>query len=72
MDNLILKAWLNTDEAAEYLSTTKKGILNRVHRGEIPVYKIGRLNRYKRVELDRLIEQSGDNRSQIIEHEGGN
>lgn len=58
MSPLNEKIWLNTEEAALYLSTTRKGILNRVHRGDLPVYKIGRNNRYKRIELDRILEQS--------------
>jgi excisionase family DNA binding protein len=61
MNALNEKIWLNTEEAAQYLSTTRKGILNRVHRGDLPVYKIGRTNRYKRIELDRIIEQSRNN-----------
>ena len=56
MESLNNKVWLNTEEAALYLSTTRKGILNRVHRGDLPAHKMGRLNRYKRIELDQLIE----------------
>ena len=71
MKDLNEKVWLNTDEAAQYLSTTKKGILNRVHRGDLPVHKMGHLNRYKRIELDRFVENSSRTSSQTND-EGAN
>ena len=66
----VLNIWLSTEEAAEYLSTTPKAILNQVHRGQIPTYKFGRLNRYKREDLDRLLE-GGFNKSSIDRLNGG-
>ena len=73
MESLLLKVWLNTDEAAIYLSTTKKGILNRVSRGDLPVYTMGHRNLYKRVELDQLLERSGKNQDALSnQREEGN
>jgi excisionase family DNA binding protein len=53
--NKDMVTWLNTAEAAEYLSTSKGQLLNLVSRGEIPYYKLGRSNRYLKEELDKLL-----------------
>ena len=47
--------WLNTEQAAQYLSTTKKAILNLVHKQKLNFYKYGRHNRYRVEDLDALI-----------------
>ncbi|MEZ4752726.1 MAG: helix-turn-helix domain-containing protein [Bdellovibrionota bacterium] len=49
------KRWLTTKEAAEYLGTTPKAILNKVHLGELKVYKYGSRNRYLIIDLENLI-----------------
>ncbi len=54
-DNLI---WLNTKEASEYLRISIGSLKNFVYRGVITPRKLGRLNRFKRDELDRLLESS--------------
>jgi excisionase family DNA binding protein len=54
-DNLI---WLNSREAAEYLRITVDNLRLKVHRGQLkPRYLNGRL-RFKRSELDDLLESS--------------
>lgn len=59
MDESVIRkemvTWLNTAEAAEYLSISKGQLLNLVSRGELPYYKLGRSNRYKKEELDELL-----------------
>ena len=59
MDNSVINkdmvTWLNTAEAAEYLSISKGQLLNLVSRGEIPYYKLGRSNRYLKKELDEIL-----------------
>lgn len=50
--------WLDTKAAARYLSTTEGGIRNRVYRGQLTRYYLGRSLRFKRSELDRLLETS--------------
>ena len=50
--------WLSTKEAAEYLRVTIGSMKNLVYRGVIIPRKLGRLNRFKRVDLDRLLEAS--------------
>ena len=50
--------WLNTKEASEYLRISIGSLKNFVYRGVITPRKLGRLNRFKRDELDRLLERS--------------
>lgn len=47
--------WLTTKEAAAYLGTTPKAILNKVHLGELKAYKYGSRNRYLLEDLEKLI-----------------
>jgi len=47
--------WLSTIEAAEYLKTTKKNLLNETYLRRVPFYKRGRKNLYLSCELDLLI-----------------
>jgi excisionase family DNA binding protein len=55
-NNLI---WLNTNEAAEYLRVSPGHLRVLVCRGAIKAYKFTkRRNRFKRIELDRMIESS--------------
>ena len=54
-DNLI---WLSTKEAAVYLRISAGALKNKVYRGEISPYKFGKLNRFNRKELDRLLVSS--------------
>ena len=54
-DNLI---WLNTKEASEYLRISIGSLKNFVYRGVITPRKLGRLNRFRKDELDRLLESS--------------
>ncbi len=50
--------WLSAKAAARYLSTTVGAIRNRVHRGQLTCYHLGRSLRFKKSELDRLLEAS--------------
>ncbi len=54
-ENLI---WLNSKEAAEYLRVSCGALRLLVYRGVIKPYKLGRSSRFKRSELDRLLESS--------------
>lgn len=54
-DNLI---WLNSKEAAEYLRITVENLRLKVHRGQLkPRYLQSRL-RFRKSELDSLLESS--------------
>jgi excisionase family DNA binding protein len=50
--------WLNVDEAAAFLRVTPKAIRNMVFRRAIRFSKFGRRLRFKRADLDRLLESS--------------
>jgi excisionase family DNA binding protein len=54
-DNLI---WLDAKEAASYLRISVNALRIKACRGEIPKYKLGRTLRFKKVELDNLLESS--------------
>lgn len=49
--------WMTTEQVAKYLNTSVGQVRNLVSRGLIPYYKLGRLNRYRRSDLDCLIEK---------------
>lgn len=51
--------WLDSKEAAEYLRISVENLRVKVSRGEIPVNgRLGRTWRFKREELDKLLEVS--------------
>lgn len=54
--NLEKAVWLNTQEAAAYLRISPQALRNHVYRGDVPFYKFRRSLRFKRTELDRLLE----------------
>jgi len=54
-DNLI---WMETEETAKYLRVSVNSLRTKVCRGEIPHYKLGRSLRFKKAELDELLESS--------------
>ena len=52
--------WLSTKEAAAYLRLSVGALKNKIYRGEIFPRKFGRLNRFNRKELDRLLGSSNN------------
>lgn len=49
--------WMNSKEAAEYLRISENNLRVKVSRGEVPVSgKLGRTLRFRREELDKLLE----------------
>ena len=49
--------WLDSKEAAEYLRISVNNLRVKVSRGEIPINgKLGRTWRFRREELDKLLE----------------
>lgn len=47
--------WLNSEEAAEFLRISIKGLRNMTSNGKLPFYKLGRRNRYRKDELEALL-----------------
>ena len=53
-ENLI---WMTSKEAAEYLRISENNLRVKISRGEIPVNgRLGRSLRFRRDELDKLLE----------------
>jgi excisionase family DNA binding protein len=46
---------LTVDEVARYLGLAKGTIYNKVHRREIPFFKVGRAVRFRRSKLDEWL-----------------
>jgi len=49
------REWLCSWQAAEYLGISVGSLLNMVSTRAVPVYKLGRRNRYRREELRQLL-----------------
>ncbi len=50
--------WMTSKEAAEYLRVSPNNLRVMVYRGVLKPYKLNNRNRFKRDELDKLIESS--------------
>lgn len=48
--------WLTEAQAQEYLQVSRATLYRWQCDGRLPVYKLGRLRRYKREDLDALVE----------------
>ena len=49
---------MDMDQAAEYLNIKKSSLYQRCMRKQITVVKIGRLNKFRKFDLDDFIEQN--------------
>lgn len=47
--------WITTEEAAQLFQVSEGQIRNWTSNGKLPYYKLGRLNRYNRSELENLL-----------------
>lgn len=54
-DNYI-DSWIGVEEAAAYLGVTKETIRNWIKKTDIPAHKIGKLWKFKRIELDEWVK----------------
>jgi excisionase family DNA binding protein len=52
-----LKEFLTIDEVSEYLGIKKSSLYTKVERREIPYYKVGRLVRFKKSDIDPWMEK---------------
>ncbi len=59
-ENKILPKFVPTRVAAEYLQISENALRIKVHRGQIPVYYLGRNLRFKLSDLNNLISLKGD------------
>lgn len=44
--------WLDSEEAAKFLRISVKALRNMTSNGQLPFYKLGRRNRYRKDELE--------------------
>jgi excisionase family DNA binding protein len=49
------ECWLSTEEAAEHLKISPASLRNNTSNGKVPYYKFGRLNRYRKSDLDKIL-----------------
>lgn len=59
-ENRIECEWLNTKEAAHFLSITPNALRILVHRGQVPVYKFGRRLRFRLKDCQALFQRKGN------------
>ena len=50
--------WFSSAQASTYLDITVQSLMNMTSNGKLPYYKLGRRNRYKKSDLDLLLESS--------------
>jgi excisionase family DNA binding protein len=50
--------WMGTKAAAAYLGITNRTLYRFIDDGDIPAYKLGRVIRVKRADLDAFLEAS--------------
>lgn len=48
--------WMNSVEAANFLRISVKALRNMTSNGQLPFYKLGRRNRYRKDELETLLD----------------
>ena len=54
--NNYMEDWIGIEAAANYLDVTKDTIRNWIKKTDIPAHKIGKLWKFKRVELDDWVK----------------
>ncbi|MBX3021999.1 MAG: helix-turn-helix domain-containing protein [Bdellovibrionales bacterium] len=57
--SLKTQGWMCTDQVAAYLGTSPNNVRNMVYKGQLTPRKFGGRWRYKRDEIDHLIETEG-------------
>jgi len=54
-DHIRIDRLLSPDEAASFLGLTPRAVRDRINRGQLPVVKVGRLNRIRESDLQAYI-----------------
>ncbi|MCP4599101.1 MAG: helix-turn-helix domain-containing protein [Proteobacteria bacterium] len=52
------RPWFDADQAGEYLSMTRAAIYQAARRGQLPCYRLGTRLRFRREDLDQLLESN--------------
>jgi excisionase family DNA binding protein len=50
--------WFTSKEAADYLRISANNLRTRVCRGQIVTYRFGNRLRFRKIDLDKLLEQN--------------
>ncbi len=53
--SLKTNGWMDTIEAANFLRISVKALRNKTSNGQLPFYKLGRSNRYRKDELETVL-----------------
>ena len=56
--NSVTKEWLSSKEAASRIGITQRTLYRFIDEGQIPAYRIGRVIRLQRSDVESFIEQS--------------
>ena len=56
--NSVTKEWLSSKEAASRIGITQRTLYRFIDEGQIPAYRIGRVIRLQRLDVESFIEQS--------------
>ena len=56
--NSVAKEWLSSKEAASRIGITQRTLYRFIDEGQIPAYRIGRVIRLQRPDVESFIEQS--------------
>ena len=56
--NSVTKEWLSSKEAASRIGVTQRTLYRFIDEGQIPAYRIGRVIRLQRPDVESFIEQS--------------
>ena len=56
--NSVTKEWLSSKEAASRIGITHRTLYRFIDEGQIPAYRIGRVIRLQRPDVESFIEQS--------------
>ena len=54
------KEWLSAKEVMEYLGISRATVARWSRAGKLPKHKIGKITRYKKSDLDKLLEEGGN------------
>lgn len=55
MENILDDKWIGIEEAANFLGVTKDTIRNWIKKNNIPAYKIGKLWKFRKSELNEWV-----------------
>ena len=62
--------WLSVDEIADYLGVSRDTVYAWVSKKDMPGHRVGRLWKFKTVEVDGWVREGGAARDQGVDTEG--